>query len=81
MRWTGMDRTHYVHSWMDLRNYKCLLFSMLARHRDHHSDHHDSAGHDEYATRHDKYAARHDDYHGDAPDRLESIKRIHWNRL
>jgi hypothetical protein len=42
---------------------------MLARHRDHHSDHHDSAGHDEYATRHDKYAARHDDYHGDAPDR------------
>jgi hypothetical protein len=53
---------------------------MLARHRDHHRDH-DSAGHDEYATRHDKYAACHDDYHGDAPDRLESIKRIHWNRL
>jgi hypothetical protein len=53
---------------------------MLARHRDHHSDH-DSAGHDEYATRHDKYAARHDDYHGDAPDRLESITRSHWNRL
>ncbi|KAJ7815324.1 hypothetical protein B0H14DRAFT_3476276 [Mycena olivaceomarginata] len=34
----GMDRTHYVHSWMDLRIFKSFLFPMLARHRDHHSD-------------------------------------------
>ncbi|KAF8209738.1 hypothetical protein K438DRAFT_1753384 [Mycena galopus ATCC 62051] len=45
---TRMDRIHYVHSWMDLRSYKYLLFSMLASHRDHHIDPHDSVGHDEY---------------------------------